>query len=168
MLLLLHPVAHGVPFLFPPSSSPPLFNFSRACCSPSHPRILLHFSAPAFLSSPHACLLVRLPFQVHLPFLSHFNALCALRIIILPFLSIIPCIPLCALSETVSADTRPSPQPPSSFKVCDPRSFSATLLCYASTVSVLAHLHQHPHSAVLFLMFVTAKCTHTGDLLLFW
>lgn len=72
LLLFLFPFfAHGVPFLFSPSSSPLPFNFSHASCSPSVPLILLSSCPLAFLSSLHVCRpvsLLALPFQVHLPF----------------------------------------------------------------------------------------------------
>lgn len=128
------------------------------------PQILLSTSPLTFLSSSHVCLssspraAISSPSAIPPP---HFNALCVLHIIIPPFLSIIPPVPLSALSEAMSADT---PQPHSSLEVCgDLQSFSATLLCYVSTVCVSAHMHplppSIPPSAVVFLLFVTVKHT---------
>lgn len=72
--------------------------------SPAAPPVLFFFSVALFV----------LPFQVHLLFPLTFNAPCVPHIIIPPSLSIIPSTPLSTLSETMSADTRPSPQPHSS------------------------------------------------------
>lgn len=73
----------------------------------------------------------------------HFNALCAPHITPPSFLSIIPFIPLSALSEMMSTDTRPYPQPLSSLEVCDPHAFSVSLLllfiCHVCAPSALLY-----------------------------
>lgn len=142
LLLLLFPSLLTVsPFLFSPSSSPLLFNFSHSSCSPQ-----CSLDHPFLLSSSVSLILTSLPLTISpraaisSPSASpcHFNALSVLHIIICSFLSIIPFILLSALSEMMSANTRPYPRPHSVFDVCDPHSFSASLplLCVCVCVCV--------------------------------
>lgn len=82
-------------------------------------------------------------FQVHLLFpLTLMPSVCHILLFLLFYPSFFPL--LYPLSEVMSVDTRPSPQPHSSFKFSDRHSFSASPLCYASTACVPAHFHQQP------------------------
>lgn len=120
LLLCLHSVL-TVPFLFTPSSSHPIFNFSRLCCSP-------FVSALRFLLSLHVCASL-CSHQVHFcPIMPY--------IIIPTLLPVIPFVSLFALSESERRHSSISPTALWS------GGFSAVLLCCAPTVSSLAHLHQ--------------------------
>lgn len=159
--------AHSVPFLLSPSSSPLLFNFSHASCSSSVPLILLSSTIsliPACLSlsiSPRAA--ISSPSAIP----CHFNALSVLHIIICSFLSIIPFIPLSALSGMMSANTRPYPQPHSFFNVCDPHSFSASLLLLCICSVCASTLIPAPSALLYRFSCLSLLSAHNGDLLLF-
>lgn len=148
-------LARSVPFVFFPILTTSSLTFFTRSLDPPSRLFLKHFPHPL-----HVCLLV-LPFQVHLPFSPHFNALCALHIITPPFLSIIASVPPPALSETMSVDT---PQPLSA--VIFIPLVQLYFVMYPQDVCLHTYTTRPP--ALLYCFpCLSLLSAHTGDLLLF-
>lgn len=147
-----------IPTFFSPFLLPTLLVSHSPLLHPHHlPSLIFHTHATSLtlltVSPPahlpvYVCLwlpLLALPFQICLPFSpSLFNVLCVLSVFIPPFLAIAPFTRLC--------QTRWAQALPNHTHICDLHSFSATQLCYVSTLYIMC--------AVLRLLFVAVKCTH--------